>query len=494
LRSRQTVWCLLFVIIASWFTYFQNYEYPNRFFWDENYNIASAQKYLNDTFYIGLHPPLGRLLMALGQHFISPDEPNNQYLDKYSASHFSEEITMKGYRVFPVLLGWLTAPLLFLIFLLLLKSPTQSMLLSFLFIFDNALVVHLRGAMLEGALLFFSMSTILLFILLVEKRDAKKLFPWFSLLFGITLACAIGVKVLACILVLLIPALLYKLYPNRRQSAQFLVLTAVGFFVTYLVIWQTHVLLTNTPYKDENDKANYYSASEQYRQIIDAGETSSPIGLFMAIRHSIRKVGFQQSAPALNLCKVSENGSPPILWPLGSHAIMYTSATVKDGVSQYLYLQANPVVWIIGLSGVLFSFAYVVSTLFFWQGRATGRVFYVSVFLVMYVGYMIAVSRIDRVMYLYHYFIPLVLSFILFGLSFAEIRSIGPTKLTQASKDIILMILALCIFISFQFYRPLTYFVPISDEALQRRAIFPLWELRCRGCERKRLWANPVNT
>lgn len=493
LWSKRTFWCLLFVIASSWLTYFQNYEYPNRFFWDEGYNVGSAQKYLNDTFYIGFHPPLGRMLMAFGQHMTEPDAKNDHFLNAYRAGYFPDEMNIKGYRTIPVLLGWLTAPLLFFVFLLLLRSPIQSMMLSFLFIFDNALIVHLRGAMLEGALLFFVTTALILFILLVQKKDTKKLFYFLSVCFGAVVAFAITVKVLACILVLLVPAILFQLYPDRKKSLQFLLIIFTSFFVVYLAVWQIHASLTSELYRDENGNAKYYTATEQYREILNAGEGASPAGVLMAMQHSVKKVAFQKSAPALDLCKVAENGSPPILWPLGSHSILYGSEYEEAvGMSRYLYLQINPVVWSIGLLGVLFSFAYVTSALLFWQGRATSRLYYMSVLLVVYVSYMLAVSSIDRVMYLYHYFIPLLLSFILFGLSFDEIRSLGPWKLTQNMRDITLSILALCVFLSFQFYRPLTYFEPISNESVERRALFPLWELRCRGCERERIWANPT--
>ena len=53
------------VLAVSYFTYFKNYDYPPSVFWDENYHIASAQKYLTGVMFMEAHPPLGQLFVAL---------------------------------------------------------------------------------------------------------------------------------------------------------------------------------------------------------------------------------------------------------------------------------------------------------------------------------------------------------------------------------------------------------------------------------------------
>lgn len=43
-------------------------------FWDENYHIASAQKYLAGIMYMEPHPPLGKLFIALGEYLLNPNK------------------------------------------------------------------------------------------------------------------------------------------------------------------------------------------------------------------------------------------------------------------------------------------------------------------------------------------------------------------------------------------------------------------------------------
>jgi len=94
-------------------------------------------------------------------------------------------------------------------------------------------------------------------------------------------------------------------------------------------------------------------------------------------------------------------------------------------------------------------------------------------------------------MYLYHYFIPLLFSFILFGLVVMEIQMIGKFKITEHGRALTLLSIAALIFVSFHFYRPLTYYEPITDEAFQKRVIFPLWEMKCANCDRESILVKP---
>src|SRR5919197_1505049 len=55
-----------FIAVVAFAVYVHRYEYPPALFWDENYHIASAQKYLNGVFYMEPNPTLGKLLLARG--------------------------------------------------------------------------------------------------------------------------------------------------------------------------------------------------------------------------------------------------------------------------------------------------------------------------------------------------------------------------------------------------------------------------------------------
>jgi dolichyl-phosphate-mannose--protein O-mannosyl transferase len=86
-------------------------------------------------------------------------------------------------------------------------------------------------------------------------------------------------------------------------------------------------------------------------------------------------------------------------------------------------------------------------------------------------------------MFLYHYFIPLLISFVLVALVVDEVTQIGGRAVELEQKRAALAIWLVAAFASFWFYKPLTYYErPLTPQELNRRAIVALWDLRCITC------------
>ena len=478
----ETLFFLAFVLLISYFTYVFRYTEPQALYWDENYFIASAQKYLNRTFFMEPHPPLGKLLIALGEKIIDANATDNQFIGTDYGSDLPDGFSFKGYRLFPILLAWLSAPLVFLIFLLLTRRHLFALPLSFLYLFDNALIVHLRGAMLDSTMLFFVLLTTLAFLLLREWEYMPQRFFSFSLLFGLALAGTAVTKVLGLVVLLFIPALVYHWWPDWRKFLHFLGTASVTFLIVYIAVWHIHFSLASTINSTLPDNG-YYQASEEYKQILADNRNTSLLSFPIMLRDSWHFLShYETGVPQLDLCKADENGSPYFFWPFGARSINYRWETPDSEHYLYLYLQSNPVIWSIGLLGVILSGSLLLSS-FFTSVRLRQR-FLLSTFLGMYIAYMLVMSQLDRVMYLYHYFIPLLLSFFLFGISFLEIRRCGRWMLDDRRKVFLLCLMGFFAFLSFQFYRPLTYYEPLTDGEMKQRSILPVWDLHCVNCKK----------
>ena len=491
LMERPSTAFLAIVLALSYFTYFHNYWNPSDVFWDENYHIASAEKYLNGVFFMEQHPPLGKLLIALGEKIVNANDVDNAFIGTDYATGFEDAFSFAGYRFFPALLAWLTAPLFFLVFLKLTKRPDWSALLTFPYIFDNALIVHLRGAMLEGPLLFFVVATILLFLHVVEPQKKPGHFLTASLWFGIALALVATTKLLGLVLILLIPAVLIKLYPHGKAIRSFLLLAGCGFLVTYVAVWHIHFSLAGTVNPSLPD-AGLYQTSATYKQIIANDGTRSLVAFPVMLRDSLKFVRhYNRGTPRLDLCKADENASPFFFWPLGARSINYRWTSVNALTYRYLYLQANPAVWWTGFLAVMLAISLFLGSVLAPARWHFKNPYLLLVFVGLYASYMIAISRIDRVLYLYHYFIPLLFTFIIIALMFLEIDRIGSFILNAQRKTIILLCFGALIFLGFEFYRPLTYYEPITKAQMERRAFFPLWELSCVNCRKKSILVVP---
>lgn len=477
---------LSFVIVTSFFTYFYRYNFPPYPFWDEPYHIAAAQKYLNGVFFMEPHPPLGKLLIAAGEKITQSNSPEKSkaFINTDYAKELGDGYSFTGYRLFPALLSWLTAPLLFLIFLWFFKNPAISTILSFLYIFDNAEIVHSRGAMVDSPAMFLGVLMMLLFLHL-QQKDKKNIwkFAIFSILFGASFGLIMATKVVGLIFILLFPLVVYRVFPNWKKISIFAICTILSSLIAYIGVWQIHFSLGKKVIPELHTNG-YYTASDEFKAIVDNGQQNSLRNFPLMLKDSLLYMDqYEKGVPRLDLCKPDENGSPSYFWPFGARTINYRWERSDDNV-RYLYLQSNPVTWACGFLGVIFCAFFLLSRVFNPTKDKLKEGFFVFTFFGLYAGYMIAISMITRVMYLYHYFIPLLISYILFGLALLNINAIGKWKIDENKRLLSLTILALLIFASFQFYRPLTYYVPISKKSFERRSFFPLWELTCVGCDK----------
>jgi dolichyl-phosphate-mannose--protein O-mannosyl transferase len=474
----------LIVLIISYFTYFRNYDYPQAVFWDENYHIPAAQKYINRNFFMYDHPPLGPMLVALGETLLHSNDVSDQFIDNYYAKDFAADFSFAGYRFVPVICAWLLPLVLFGIFLNLVSNNIIAFLLSFLGLFDNAMIVHFRGAMLDGPLMLFIACAVLSFLLALKNRESRYWLGGYSGAFGVSIALVATTKLTGLIVLLPIPLLLSKLYPDWKKVLIVCSSLGMSFVLTYVTIWQIHFSIA-TNINPNLDNGGYFNISPTYKEFITKGKQnelwSFPLRLQEHFNHVKR---YQKGVPTLNLAKPDENGSPSLFWPLGARAINYRWETPDSVAYRYLYLQVNPVVWFLGLGGVLGISALVFVYLLFALKEPLKNRFLIAVFLLLYWSYMLIISQLGRVMYLYHYFPALLCSFCLFALLVEEARQIGNVILTTRYKILIMAILASAILVSYRFYSPLTYYQPLTDEQFRQRMIFSLWDLRCVNCAR----------
>ena len=478
------------VLVISFFSIFYNFWTPRSFFWDENYHVAAAQKYINGVFFMEPHPPLGKLVIAAGEALLGFNATNDQFIGTDYANNPPDDFVMTGYRLFPTLLAWLTAPLFFLCFLLLTRKPLWATLLSFFYMFDNAILVQTRAAMLEGPLLFFCVLTLASFLLLRDAVGKPKRALWLAALFGTAWAAAVTTKIFALIFLLLVPAIIWWLRSQPPLAAKVVAIIAATFLFTNYAVWQIHFSLGTSIQPSLSDDG-YYQASDTYKTYLETGANHSPLAFPVMLRDSLAYMhSYESGVPILNLCKDDENGSPWFFWPVGGRTISYRWETPDNTVYQYLYLVPNPVIWGVALLGVLFA----VSLLFgaFFGGMKVSDMPLLLTFLGLYIGFFGAVSQIDRVLYLYHYFLPLLFGLLLVPLCINNLRTLGSLVASESVKTTILLVLAASSFLSFQYFRPLTYYEPMTDEAVARRALFPIWELRCARCDRESKIALPL--
>ena len=168
LAASKYQWLLgaVVVLVIGFAVIVWNYQSPKQKLWDESFYLSSAQRYLDGKMFMENHPPLGKLLMALGESVLQP----NVGLDtssmgvKDTVENLPEGFSFAGVRFFPVVLSWLSVLLFFILCGLLTKRPFPALVLTLPYVLQNALVIHFRAAMLGGIQVFFLLSALIAFV------------------------------------------------------------------------------------------------------------------------------------------------------------------------------------------------------------------------------------------------------------------------------------------------------------------------------------------
>lgn len=490
----QLLLCALVITIISFFTYVRGYDQPNALFWDENYHIASAQRYLNGVYFLEPHPPLGKLLIALGELVLSPNEKTDHFLDvEYGPGEaLPFDFSFAGYRLFPTLLAWLTAPLLLLTTVTITSSLALGLLVSALYTFDNAIIVHSRSAMLESTQLFFMALALVAFFTLA-KRPLRKIYVIVvSAILGVALGATMATKVTSVLLAILLPLVLALRNLSLKTRTMAMFVATLSCVVVYFGVWRAHFLLGERRI-EALAESGYFSLSEDVRAIVDSGQQTR-LASFprMWWENGVTYLSrYADGVPKLDLSKGDENGSPMLFWPIGARAIQYRWEAAPKNSARYLFLVSNPFGWGIALGAVVLCVSLIIARGIFPTSVKLKEPLAIGVLMTLYVGYFVGVGQITRVMYLYHYFVPLLCGFLLAGLALNEVDTVGPCLMTQRRKRALVALGALGACVTFLWYSPLTYYNPMTDAELRSRAILSVWDLTCAGCPRTNKLVQP---
>jgi len=199
---RQLLVIYAFVVfILAFFSFFWNYNYPNSSQWDEVYHISSAEKYLKGSLFMESHPPLGKMFIALGEKILGPNaaKPDVSFLGKLcfgqedwkirpeiidkssflkvdQITSYPTGFSFCGFRLMPVVFATLTAPLLFFLLFLLIRNVHLAAIFSSLYLFDNAIILQARAAMVDSIQIFFVILALVYFVFGIEKVTGN--LPW----------------------------------------------------------------------------------------------------------------------------------------------------------------------------------------------------------------------------------------------------------------------------------------------------------------------------
>jgi dolichyl-phosphate-mannose-protein mannosyltransferase len=256
-----------------------------------------------------------------------------------------------------------------------------------------------------------------------------------------------------------------------RKSGAALGSLLIVVFVTFYI----HAAIARIPPSPDTvaGHQDLENMSASYRQFLDHHEALTPSMVAIITRDYFQFMNKDhRGVPKLDITKPGENGSHPLHWPLHDKTINYRWDS-SDGKTSYVQLAGNQVSWYLGLIAVLLSLQLISNHRVFGlpiQGNPnTYRL--IEAFTGLYAAFMLLHLWIitQRVMYLYHYFLGLLISFILIALIWQYLRDTRPKLARNQTK--ILACGTAVIFLSFWFFLPLTNHRPLTFDQCERRNV-----------------------
>ena len=473
---RKWVFGVILVGLSTYLFFFR-LDYPENLIFDETYHIPSAQKYLSGVFFQENHPPLGKLLIAAGELIFNSDGNHNQLISMNKVDGDVEKIGYFGYRFFSALFGIGSILLFYLLLSTIIKNKVIAGGVSLVASLDNGFLVQSRAAMLDSFLIFFILFSLFCSWYLAEKNNNRWQLLLWSTFLGLSIAGAVLIKHTG--LITLLP-MIFCLWELRRRGWEVVVcvlaLILTTFSVVYVGVWKTHYQIA-----DKVVSENYYETNEEIRAVILDGKGGFWKSTVAQIAEGWKfSENYNLGVPKLDLCKVDEIGSPWYYWPMGGRAINFRWEEAGPETYRYIYLMGNPMTWFMSLLGAIYGTAITISMSIGWVKKEK-HLTAIGGLTIIYWAYLLTLSTIHRVMYLYHYFPALFIGLILFALNLESFYERSHYVYKSLVVKIILSVVVLLTIIAFLAYKPLTYYEPIKNEQFEKLKLLPVWDLKSIG-------------
>ena len=393
---------------------------PSQVVFDEVHYGKYINGYITGEFFYNIHPPLGTLLLALGSWLGGYQEAIYSFENIGQALERSASVAL---RLLPALVGSLLPVALYFFARSLGLSLLPSFFVGLFVLLDNALLTHSRFALPDVFLLLFGFLGLAFFF--------RRQFLIASILFGLAISIKwTGLAFLGVTGLIL----LFDILTKKVHYTKLLWLIVVPPLL-YVAIFALH-----------------------FSFLSDAG----PGDIFMSQEFLEGKKNFAEKTIELNKLYYTTNrdlafehpyASKWYAWPAMTRPIFYWS-----GDSAKIYLLGNPVVWWGSALSVLLFFLFFLFRNY-WKDR-------IALILALgYVASFLPFVLVDRVLFLYHYFTPLLFSIVI--LSYIISKEKHANKIYAA-----LFVFAL---IAFIYFAPLTYGLKQSPEQYESRVWFESW-------------------
>lgn len=248
----------LVALLAS-INYVAGLDHPSQPIWDESYYLTSTQRYADGTAQFASHPPLGLMLIAAGDAIVGANRGLHTSAlarDKeVRGEELPEGYSFAGVRLASGVFAVVGAIVFFVLLLELTQQRIVALLISNLYVFDNALVAHFRAAHLDAFQISFALCALLCFVISAKRQEKSS--PWIEFALGVSCGLAMMVKLNAALLtilgVMLVVRRMCMEWRSRPLLAQLVsatregVVMLAGCLLAIVAVFAIHVAISPHP-------------------------------------------------------------------------------------------------------------------------------------------------------------------------------------------------------------------------------------------------------
>ncbi|MGH3872595.1 MAG: phospholipid carrier-dependent glycosyltransferase [Pseudonocardiaceae bacterium] len=435
--------------------------HPRAIVFDEVYFREYALRYLDGSYYFDLHPPLGKLLLG-----------GWAKLWAVSATAQSTDPAV-ALRLLPALAGTVLVAVFYQLLRELTASRKVATFGAALLLLDNAILVESRLILMDSMLLLFGIGAITCY--LASRRHTGPA-HWILLTAGAVLAGMAASTKLTGLAALGLIGLVWLAQTLRHRVSWRLALPQAAILILvpaflYVTVFAVHFQLL--PHSGPGDAF----MSQRFQSTLVGNTNYDPAA---RMPFPDRFIEINKAIPRYELSLNDSNhpySSSWLSWPVLKRPIYYwTDATKTGGKQEYIYLQGNPVIWWGLLAGVVvIALGWARRPERFDRHRGT-----MALLGVAWAGNFLPFATIERPMFLYHYFFSLLfcIAAVSIGLGLlAGWMTDGdkPWRFGSRGSAILYWGLLGVVLVSFVYFAPLSYGLPLSDGGLDARVWLDSW-------------------
>lgn len=447
----------IILLVLSIIVHFAYFGHPSQIVFDEVTFGKFIQASWLGNYYFDLHPPLGKWLLVLAT---APFSMDASFVFDRIGSLYRDNAYL-GMRGITTLCGTFLPIFIYYIMNRIQPNLLVSFLAGIFLIFENNLLVVSRFFMLDIFLLFFGFAAILLYFKCREK------FTWKAWFFTAILAtCAFLIKWTAASfigVILLIELIDFMRGQNRKTfKKRILVFCASGFAFYYLVFAVHFALLPRSGPGDDFMTPNFQQDLEGSKFYNSSNYQSlNTLGKFIELNTMLWR--YHQT-----MHQTHPYSSSAVEWLWMKRPIYYWEDGAPDAKAR-IYLIGNPFLWWAGSFAIFFLLSNeIIYAKRKWKDlfvKKVERIEASTVILILFLANYLPFFLIDRVMFIYHYNVALVVS--LMALSYVVVEGL--------QNKYLLGLFCFFVILSFLFFAPLSYGLSLSQSAYEMRIWFPTW-------------------